>query len=68
MIHIATITTAPASQDAGAAVQLATDRPQYVHVGDGRFLRDNQAALEECRCFNAWVDEVNSRASRSLRP
>jgi len=63
MIHIATITTAPASQDAGAAVHVAPDDcPQYSYVGEGRFLPANDAAREECRRFNAWADDINARA------
>jgi len=54
---------APASCDAGPAVTFAiAERPEYRYVGGGRFLPDNQAAIEECRCFNAWVEQVNARA------
>jgi hypothetical protein len=59
------ITMAPASQDAGAAAEIAAERPTYRYAGDGRFLPDNQAAIEECRRFNVWADQVNSRTSRS---
>ncbi len=64
----ATTTTKALRVDAGPAVPVADDQPTYRYAGDGRFVPDNQAAIEECRRFNAWVDEVNSRASRSLRP
>jgi len=40
------------------------DRPQYRHVGGGRFLPANAAAHEECRRFNAWADQVNARTAR----
>ncbi len=61
MIHIAT-TTKALHVDAGLPASLADDQPRYAYVGEGRFLPDNQAAIEECRCFNAWVEEVNARA------
>ncbi len=38
------------------------DVPQYSYAGEGRFLPANAAAIEECRRFNAWVEEVNARA------
>jgi len=54
---------APASQDAGGAATFAVAaRPEYRYVGDGRFEPANVAAVEECRRFNSWVDEVNARA------
>ncbi len=37
--------------------------PAYRYVGEGRFLPANAAAHEECRRFNAWVDDVNARAA-----
>ncbi len=59
----ASTTTAPASQDAGAAAHVATDDcPQYSYIGEGRFLPANDAAREECRRFNAWADDINARA------
>ncbi len=58
----ATTTTAPASCDAGAAAAFFSERPEYRYAGDGRFLPANQAAIDECRRFNAWVEEVNARA------
>ncbi len=52
-------------------VQLAAtvrhDRPEYRYVGGGRFEPANDLAREECRRFNAWVDEVNARTTRSVR-
>jgi len=38
------------------------EQPAYRMAADGRFLPANAAAIEECRRFNAWVDEVNARA------
>jgi len=64
----ATTTTKVLHVDAGPAVPVADDQPTYRYAGDGRFLPDNQAAIEECRRFNAWVDEVNVRSSGSRRP
>ncbi len=55
-------TTKALHVDAGPVAPLADDQPRYAYAGDGRFLPDNQAAIEECRCFNAWVEEVNARA------
>jgi len=61
MTHTAT-TTKALHIDAGPAALPADDQPRYAYVGEGRFLPDNQAAIEECRRFNAWVEEVNARA------
>lgn len=58
----ATTTTKALHVDAGPPASLADDQPRYAYAGEGRFLPDNQAAIEECRCFNAWVEEVNARA------
>ncbi len=58
-------TTVPASSDAGTAAEIAAERPTYRYAGEGRFLPANEQAREECRRFNAWVEEVNARASRS---
>ena len=57
-------TTTPAlpRHEAGPVAPLADDQPRYAYAGDGRFLPDNQATFEECRRFNAWVEEVNARA------
>jgi len=66
MRSITATTTAPASQDAGAAATLFSGSPEYAYAGEGRWLPANEAAHEECRRFNAWVDEVNARASKGL--
>jgi len=47
------------------AAPLADEAPAYRYAGDGRFLPANATAQEECRRFNAWVDQVNARSSRS---
>ncbi len=58
----ATTTTKALHVDAGPAATFADAQPRYARTADGRFLPDNQAAFEECRRFNAWVEEVNARA------
>ena len=60
----ASTTTKALHVDAGPAATFADGQPRYAYAGEGRFLPDNQAAIEECRCFNAWVEEVNARARR----
>jgi len=66
---ITAITMAPASCDAGPAATFAVaERPEYRYVGGGRFLPDNQAAIEECRRFNAWADAWNARTATRSAP
>ncbi len=48
------------------AAPIADESPAYRYAGNGTFLPANAAAHEECRRFNAWVDEVNARASKGL--
>jgi len=61
----ATTSTSPAA-GAMPAAPLADESPAYRYAGNGTFLPANAAAHEECRRFNAWVDDVNARtASRS---
>lgn len=50
--------------DGGLAGPTHGDRPEYRHVGNGKFEPANQAAWDECRRFNAWADQVNARAAR----
>ncbi len=50
---------------AALPVTLAADQPQYKHVGGGRFLPANEAALRECAAWNAWADRVNARTTRT---
>jgi len=62
------ITMAPASQDAGAAAEIAAERPTYRYAGEGRFLPNNQAAIEECAAWNTFADRWNARTGAgSLR-
>jgi len=57
------ITTTAPHNDAGPAATFAiAERPEYRYIGGGRFEPANTAAVEECRRFNAWADEVNARA------
>jgi len=63
----ASTTTKALHRRAGPPASLADDQPRYAYAGNGTFLPANDAAIEECRRFNAWVDEVNARASRSAR-
>ncbi len=60
--RIATTTTKALHVDAGPAAPLADDQPCYTYAGHGTFLPANAAAHEECRRWNAWVEEVNARA------
>ncbi len=62
----ASTTTKALHRRAGPPASLADDSPRYAYAGEGRFLPDNQAAIEECRRFNAWVDDVNARARRGI--
>ncbi len=62
-----TTTKALHRHDAGPPAALADDQPRYAYAGNGTFLPANDAAIEECRRFNAWVEEVNARASRSVQ-
>jgi len=62
------ITMAPASCDAGAAAEIAAERPTYRYAGEGRFLPNNQAAIEECAAWNTFADRWNARTGAgSLR-
>ncbi len=63
----ASTTTKALHIDAGPPASLADDQPRYAYAGNGAFLPANDAALEECRRFNAWADEVNARTNRSPR-
>jgi len=48
---------------------LADEAPQYIPVGNGRFVPANDAAYREVECWNAYADAWNARtAARSLRP
>ncbi len=64
-----TTTKAPASQDAGAAAEIAAERPTYRYAGDGRFLPANAAAVEECAAWNEYAGRIMARsaAAKSLR-
>ena len=61
-------TTALHHVDAGPGATRPSDRPQYQHVGGGRFLPANEAAHEECRRWNQYADMVNARTARSIAP
>jgi hypothetical protein len=61
-------TTALHHVDAGPGPTPTSDRPQYQHVGGGRFLPVNEAAREECRRWNQYADLVNARTARSIAP
>ncbi len=64
----ATTTTKALHIDAGPAVPVADDQPTYRYAGDGRFLPDNQAAIEECVAWNTFADRWNARTvAGSLR-
>ena len=56
------ITTSPTTAlhhvDAEPGATRTSDRPQYHHVGGGRFLPANDAAREECRRWNQYADLV----------
>ncbi len=66
------ITTSPTAAlhhvDAGLDTTVSSDHPQYQHVGAGRFLPANDAALEECRRWNQYADMVNAHTVRSIAP
>ncbi len=64
-MNTSTATTSTAAS-AMLAAPIAEEQPAYRYAGHGRFLPANDAAYEECRRFNAWVDEVNARASKGL--
>jgi len=42
---------------------LTADRPQYRHVGDGKFEPCNDAAWIECQRWNAYADAWNARTA-----
>jgi len=67
-LSIATTTTAPASQDAGAAATLFSGSPEYTYAGEGRFLPANQSALDECAAWNRWADAWNARTAARSAP
>jgi len=69
MMRVITIspTTALHHVDAGPGATRTSDRPQYHHVGGGRFLPANEAAHVECERWNAWADEVNARATTGIQ-
>jgi len=64
-MNTSTATTSTAAS-AMLAAPIADESPAYRYAGEGRFVPANHAARLECARFNAWVDEVNARASKGL--
>jgi len=67
MSKLTATTTRPLGEISPSGQLPAAESAAYVYVGNGKFEPANAAAHEECRRWNAWVEEVNARASRSAR-
>ncbi len=63
-----TVTIRALHVDAGPAIPLAVERPQYTPVGDGHFEPANDAAYREVERWNAYADVWNARTATRSAP